>query len=738
MEQNSNEASYTDIDIYGRGFDGVFGPGAEKIGRRNALLALKAKQDFKVSNTSNGYIDYDLYGRGDPRIFGVYAHKINAESTAEHLKQRRSRRPGNKSLRAILAPFGKPVRFTRFFNRKSSTMVQTNTEAHSMEASDRSIASQQLEPIDDKLYIMGNTLPSEESHPPLPPGTITTAAKRFDSENKTGTVGRFIPPDTGPSRAAEVYGPQRSNDFHDLVDLDIASVAEVSSPEVSDVGTSSKSSQSDVQESETESEAAEKGEQSLSSHVSAGDNVPADRERKHSTSRLMPDQPGSNHSSANLIRAGDSFAVQEDSTSQEVSQTGDNGDSASTSRTSSSSEVLSPNASSGSASSSSLGIDAVAVTEVEGSDSHTRSAEDSVESERDASSGDSDSFTMENSKSSSTLNVALLENQEIDASPGNQKERLAHLFERGSIEPSLNSGTATPKSSDFVNNSTNETSSEAIATRGIPPNGDGMQIDGDESISERVVVTQLESADRDDMEIQRKVSGIEQVAVNRKASANQGHLEYDREAARNSSFAYVTETEDAGRNTMLRKDDEYIAEEAVFAEYDSDDSDTEEFLDALDSVEDSDHSMAGASSSEIVSSSMYSSAEDSDELESSEEMSREHSKSARGSSPGMSNHDSGFHHSASTGKAHGNSGSLGGSSTARSQGLSSSHHVSSNGSGPNLVSSPGSSALASKHSSDETESSFYSQVFESTVADEDDNSDVFLTALSTPHEEPQL
>lgn len=729
MGQNDIRVSYTDIDIYGRGFDGVFGPGAEKIGRRNAVLALKAKQDFKACNASNDYIEYDLYGRADPRIFGFNAHKINAESTAEHSKQRRSLRKGKKSLRAILSPFGKRGRLSRFLKRKSSKQVQSNTEDRSIETSNRSIVNTQLEPIEDNPLGVGNELPSEESPPPVTAGTVASVAKIFNSEKKAEKVERSLAAETGLSKADEVYVPQRSHEFQDVEDLDVASIAEVSSPEVSDVGTWSKSSKSEVEEPETDSTAVEKGWQSSASHVNAEDKSPVDSVQTHSTSRLMQDQPSSNEASNNnSIQAGDSFGVQEYMASKAVSQTGANSDFGSTSRAIHSPDIVSPRASSGSASSSSsLGIEAVAVTEVGGSDSHSRSTDDPVQSERDASSGESGSFTMQNSTGSS-----LLENQLIDASPRNQKARVPDLCQRGSSEPSLDSGTAMPNSSGSVNSNKNETSNGTLANRGVRPNGDGMEIDDEGSITELVVLNQMDPAERDGMGIQRKGSGLEQAAVNRTGSTN------DREAARNTSFTYYTEAEHAARNTKLREDDEYITVEAVVGEYDCDDSDDEAFVDALDSAEDSDQSMAAASSSEIVSSSMYSTTEDSDELESSEGSSREYSQSKRGSSAGMSKQGSGFHLSASTGNSHDKPVSPGGSFTARSQGPSSSHHASSSGSGPNLVSPSDSSGLASNHSSDETESSFYSEVFESTVGDEDDNSDVFLMALSTPHEEPQL
>lgn len=66
-----------DIDLYGRGFDGIFGKGAETKARRQALKQLKAKQDSRSAVRNGRFVDRDIYGRGDPRIFGANAHQAN-------------------------------------------------------------------------------------------------------------------------------------------------------------------------------------------------------------------------------------------------------------------------------------------------------------------------------------------------------------------------------------------------------------------------------------------------------------------------------------------------------------------------------------------------------------------------------------------------------------------------------------------------------------------------------------
>lgn len=96
--------SYVDIDIYGRGFDGVFGLGAEAVGRRTALARLKKSQDARSNKRMGSFVEYDLHGRGDPRIFGPDAHKVNAAQAQESLNRRGRGNRNKKSLRAILFP----------------------------------------------------------------------------------------------------------------------------------------------------------------------------------------------------------------------------------------------------------------------------------------------------------------------------------------------------------------------------------------------------------------------------------------------------------------------------------------------------------------------------------------------------------------------------------------------------------------------------------------------------------
>jgi hypothetical protein len=76
---------YTDTDIYGRGWDPIFGKGSQAIVVKEAKLKLKAIRDAKSRVRIGDHIDYDLYGRGDPRIFGHGADIANRNEAAEAL-----------------------------------------------------------------------------------------------------------------------------------------------------------------------------------------------------------------------------------------------------------------------------------------------------------------------------------------------------------------------------------------------------------------------------------------------------------------------------------------------------------------------------------------------------------------------------------------------------------------------------------------------------------------------------
>lgn len=95
-----------DIDLYGRAFDGIFGPGAEQIARRETLLRLKRLRDHNFNlDPSHNYVNRDLYGRGDTRIFGAGA--IGTAHIPTQIPSSKIKKKRNKShVEALRIPAG--------------------------------------------------------------------------------------------------------------------------------------------------------------------------------------------------------------------------------------------------------------------------------------------------------------------------------------------------------------------------------------------------------------------------------------------------------------------------------------------------------------------------------------------------------------------------------------------------------------------------------------------------------
>ncbi|PXF45422.1 hypothetical protein BWQ96_04837 [Gracilariopsis chorda] len=90
-----------DLDLYGRGFDGIFGDGSEFDIKRHALRKQKAMEDFKVHVKPGMHIDYDLYGRDDPRVFETTEEAAADQEPLLNTERTRVRR---LSARSFLVP----------------------------------------------------------------------------------------------------------------------------------------------------------------------------------------------------------------------------------------------------------------------------------------------------------------------------------------------------------------------------------------------------------------------------------------------------------------------------------------------------------------------------------------------------------------------------------------------------------------------------------------------------------
>ncbi len=85
---------YVDIDIYGRGWDIVHGPGAYEAGKRECLDRLIETRNRKagIEPGEEWQIDPDVYGRAHPTIFGPNSHLRNAEEAAATMRARQENR----------------------------------------------------------------------------------------------------------------------------------------------------------------------------------------------------------------------------------------------------------------------------------------------------------------------------------------------------------------------------------------------------------------------------------------------------------------------------------------------------------------------------------------------------------------------------------------------------------------------------------------------------------------------
>lgn len=126
----TSQPSFVDLDLYGRGFDGIFGSGAEAAGRRSALLKQKKTQQAHFAEQESSYIEYDLYGRGDPRIFGENAHLLNAAEAEAKMPNTKTAGRKKMSLRAVIFPVRE--KFSNFRRKVSSRFSRKNRKAETV------------------------------------------------------------------------------------------------------------------------------------------------------------------------------------------------------------------------------------------------------------------------------------------------------------------------------------------------------------------------------------------------------------------------------------------------------------------------------------------------------------------------------------------------------------------------------------------------------------------------------
>lgn len=204
--------NYVDMDLYGRGFDGIFGYGAEEENKRQALMKFKAMQRFKERVKPGEYIDLDLYGRGDPRVFGPEAHVHTQKHALKLMEDVQSRkRDGHVSDAVIMFPVG-----LKAITRKARQLVKriSSFETSEIEASiveppvGQQLNNEREGATEDRVIpIVGKTqgiestldepvvsnaprrvkskLPSEEVPPYVEPGSVARAIRSISSQDET-------------------------------------------------------------------------------------------------------------------------------------------------------------------------------------------------------------------------------------------------------------------------------------------------------------------------------------------------------------------------------------------------------------------------------------------------------------------------------------------------------------------------------------------------------------------------
>lgn len=160
-------------DMYGRGFDGLFGKGGQTQTNRQALLKLKAIRDSRSAVKEGDIIDHDIYGRADPRLFGLNAHVANQNQAASALV--RSQRPEKKSLKAIMFPARKFLKTRGLLRRLSKSPTKLESDATQGDIRNADGTS--------KVLRVKSRLPNQEERPVVLSGIVARGVKSFDSES---------------------------------------------------------------------------------------------------------------------------------------------------------------------------------------------------------------------------------------------------------------------------------------------------------------------------------------------------------------------------------------------------------------------------------------------------------------------------------------------------------------------------------------------------------------------------
>lgn len=581
--------SYTDIDIYGRGLDTVFGKGAEKYTKANALLDLKTNRDRKMRGNA-AYVDYDLYGRADPRIFGQNAHKINLESAAAASRTTNQRSPNKKSLRAIFFPLGRARKANGFLKDKLGRKPRKDS------------LDQHLEPLDDSPHNVAHDKTFKNTAPNALVASVDESTARKLVEAHPAVAEETV-------MDGNKKGLGSRQETADFDDCGIASVAEVSSPEASDVPSKSTSSSDEVPKSNFFLKMLSK---KRSSRKVSGINGNDATILKDQPSRSMPIAMKEQYDPDTVKPMNRPVAIGQSGTdSSSAVDASSCEDSGSVSLSVEPKEAVASESSllEGSTAPSSIGIEAVKIPDAGYvSESNSSGSQSSVQ---DSGSSNSGSFSMARNIQLEGIaldNHPFIEEKDLTNSGGSP---FTNLFQTGS-QHSSDSGTGTPKPA--VNPAkTNADICErenGIAHAPIHKSAQGgLDADQTEDKSER---EQL-SEECDELSGTNTQCETKPIKVIPDQSESELYPVISDMGLDIAASVRRIDSEDEGMDTnQERQNSEHLVDEGD--ESSSESSSNDEFVDALDKITDSEGTKLAESSSAAESSSLYTTGEDSDEM----------------------------------------------------------------------------------------------------------------------------
>lgn len=186
-ESTAVTSGYVDLDVYGRGDDSVFGPGAREENARSAKIHLREIRDEKAGIQVRDVIDYDLYGRGDPRVFGKDAHLVNQSEGRAHLKQTRTK--NKQGLRFLMIParakvlVRNVVKRVKQSERKAPEPKAVGTPGIAQRPIQKGGSASESPSLAATPKRVSSLLPIEESKPYIEEGTVLQGIQSFSSED---------------------------------------------------------------------------------------------------------------------------------------------------------------------------------------------------------------------------------------------------------------------------------------------------------------------------------------------------------------------------------------------------------------------------------------------------------------------------------------------------------------------------------------------------------------------------